>query len=358
QLNKHTIKEKFPIPEIEELINELQGAQVFFKLELRSGYHQIRMCESDIYKTAFKTHEGHYEFVVMPFGLTNAPTTFQALMYSVFKPSLRMFAMVFFDDILIYNPSMFAHIAHLRVVLQVMRENTLFAKKSKCVFGTTQVEYLGHVISAKRVSTDPKYKKGTDNTVVDALSRVERQGALFSLLVRVSNELMDAIIATWSQIQVYKFVIKDSRTYTLRSIANHFHGSAVGGHSGVQATTKRLTTYFYWKGLLQPLPIPDKIWQDLSIDFIESLPMSQGKSALLVVVDKLSKYAHFLPISHPFSASQVAQLILDNVYKLHGLPKTIVSDRDKVFMSLFWQSLFKMLQVKLKLSTAYHPQTD
>ncbi|GJX90688.1 putative mitochondrial protein [Tanacetum coccineum] len=159
----------------------------------------------------------------------------------------------------------------------------------------------------------------------------------------------------------------------------------MGGHSGVHATTKRLTTYFYWKGLrkmvkewvrtcdvcqrnksdfsaypvlLQPLPIPDKIWQDLSMDFIEYLSMSQGKSALLVVVDRLLKYSHFLPITHPYTASQVAQLFLDHVYKLHGLPKTIVSDRDKIFMSHFWQSLFKMLQVRLKLSTTYHPQTD
>ncbi|GJT85576.1 retrotransposable element Tf2 [Tanacetum coccineum] len=94
------------------------------------------------------------------------------------------------------------------------------------------------------------------------------------------------------------------------------------------------------------------------MDFIESLPLSNGKSALLVVVDRLSKFAHFLPITHPYTASQVAQLFLDNVYKLHGLPKTIVSDGDKIFMRLFWQSLFKMLQVKLKFSTTYHPQTD
>ena len=593
-LNKHTVKDKFPIPVIEELIDELQGAQVFSKLDLRSGYHQVRMCEKDVYKTAFRSHEGHYEFVVMPFGLTNAPSTFQALMNSVFKPFLRRFTLVFFDDILVYSPSLVTHLAHLRMVLQVMRENTLFAKKSKCVFGTEQIEYLGHVISAQGVSTDsskisamkewptpttlkqlrgflgltgyyrrfikgyadiskpltvllkknafqwnsaaqqafehlkqamvnspvlalpnfdeefvietdasgfgvgavlqqkghpiaylsktlapkhqslstyekellavvlalqkwrgylldkhfkiridhfslkyvldqrittpfqskwlPKllgfdyeieYKKGSENVAADALSRIERQGQLFSILTGgASNELMDAVVATWTTDTTLKAVIEGLQAGTLsdskyewkndqlrrkdkwvvgqdlelrKKLVAHFHNSAVGGHSGVQATTKRLTTYFYWKGLrkmvkewvrncdvcqrnkadlsaypglLQPLPIPEKIWQDISMDFVEALPMSQGKSALLVVVDRLSKYAHFLPIPHPFTATQVAQVFLDHVYKLHGLPKTIVSDRDKIFMSLFWQSLFKMLQVQLKYSSSYHPQTD
>ncbi|GJY45188.1 reverse transcriptase [Tanacetum coccineum] len=112
-----------------------------------------------------------------------------------------------------------------------------------------------------------------------------------------------------------------------------FYSSVVGGHPGVQATTKRFTTYFCWKGLRNM--VKEWIWQDLSMDFIESLLMTHGKSALLVVVDRLSKYAHVLPITHPYTALQVAQLFLDNVYKLHGLPKTIVSDRDKFHLCTF-----------------------
>ncbi|GJR76406.1 ty3-gypsy retrotransposon protein [Tanacetum coccineum] len=111
-------------------------------------------------------------------------------------------------------------------------------------------------------------------------------------------------------------------------------------------------------GYLQPLPIPTKVWHDIYMDCIEALPPSQGKTVLFVVIDRLTKYAHFIPMSHLFTASQVAQVFMGNVYKLHGMPNTIVSDRDKIFINQFWQSLFKVMLVQLNLSTAYHPQTD
>jgi len=255
------------------------------------------------------------------------------------------------------------------------------------------------------------YRQGKDNAAADALSRMAHLLAI-QAVSSVQPAWLQEVLNSYTtdskaQDLLQKLAISspDENGYSLEKglikhqgqvwIGNNSalqtklivvcHSSAIGGHSGVAATYYKLKKHFAWKGmkhqvedfvkqcaicqqskhvhhhplgLLQPLPIPDGIWQDLSMDFIEGLPKSEGFSVILVVVDRFTKYAHFIPIRHPYTASSIAQSFMDNVVKLHGLPKTIVSDRDTVFLSHFWTTLFKLYKVDLHFSTAYHPQSD
>ena len=208
-----------------------------------------------------------------------------------------------------------------------------------------------------------QYKKGAENKAADALSR------------RGIQEKDSA-----------RGACDSGKHGNLRNqILQQLHSSAVGGHSGQLRCLKRLGTVFYWPGmkkdvvefvkqcdvcqsnkhenvpypgLLQPLPVPNQAWSQISMDFIESLPNSEGADTILVVVDRFIKFSHFIPLKHPFSAVVFAQLFLTHVSRLHGLPDVIVSDRDKLFTSLFWQELFRLLGTRLNLSSAYQPQKN
>ncbi|WVY89838.1 hypothetical protein V8G54_035352 [Vigna mungo] len=587
-LNRATVPDKFPIPVIEELLDELKGGTFFSKIDLKAGYHQIRMKEEDIEKTAFRTHQGHYEFVVMPFGLTNAPATFQSAMNSLFRAQLRKYVLVFFDDILIYSRNWEEHLEHVKVVLSTLERERWVANRRKSEFGQTQIKYLGHVISSKGVEMDddkikaivgwekPKtvrslrgflgltgyyrrfvkdygkiarpltellkkggfswnvdaeeawktlktamttapvlslpdfkqpfhiecdasgrgvgavlmqerrpiayfskalsegrvngprlghttlealprqekfivhtdqkslrhlleqrittqnqqdwiakllgydfdivYKAGSANKAADALSRrYEREedgGMELGMLARPFwqeiEEVMREVDVDESLQRVIEDIKKDPNThssYTLEHEKLHhkgrlvlsaqskwipkliaeFHVTQTGGHSGVYRTYRRVAQSLYWngmkkdvtefvarcvvcqqhkylssspQGLLQPLPIPNAVWEELSMDFIVRLPKSQGFDAILVVVDRLSKYAHFIPLKHPYSARTVAEVFVQEIVRLHGIPQSIVSDRDPLFLSIFWKELFKGQGTQLKMSTAYHPETD
>jgi hypothetical protein len=211
----------------------------------------------------------------------------------------------------------------------------------------------------------------------------------------VASALLQELAITSSNSQGYPLVdgvihykdkiwIWENSTLKTKMISS-FHASALGDHLGIQATYQRLSKMFHWHGLkqevdsfvkqcaicqqakqelckypglLQPLPIREQSWIDLSMDIIEGLPSSNSYSVILVVVDRLTKYINFFAVKHPFSTATITELFLDNVVKLHGISMSIVSDRDKVFASSFWSELFKLLKTKLKLSSAYHPQSD
>ncbi|GKA67158.1 putative reverse transcriptase domain-containing protein [Tanacetum coccineum] len=155
ELNKLTVKNRYPLPRIDDLFDQLQGSSVYSKIDLRSGYHQLRVREEDIPKTAFRTRYGHYEFQVMPFGLTNAPAVFMDLMNRVCKPYLDKFVIVFIDDILIYSKNKEEHEEHLKQILELLKKEELYAKFSKCEFWIPKVQFLGHVIDSEGIHVDP-----------------------------------------------------------------------------------------------------------------------------------------------------------------------------------------------------------
>ncbi|GKB30114.1 putative reverse transcriptase domain-containing protein [Tanacetum coccineum] len=155
KLNKLTVKNRYPLPRIDDLFDQLQGSSVYSKIDLRFGYHQLRVRDEDIPKTAFRTCYGHYEFQVMPFGLTNTPAVFMDLMNRVCRPYLDKFVIVFIDDILIYSKTKEEHDAHLRLILELLKEEKLYAKFSKCDFWLSKVQFLEHVIDSEGIHVDP-----------------------------------------------------------------------------------------------------------------------------------------------------------------------------------------------------------
>ncbi|GJR58425.1 putative reverse transcriptase domain-containing protein [Tanacetum coccineum] len=163
ELNKLIVKNRFPLPMIDALFDQLQGLSTYLKIDLRSGYHQMRVRDKDIPKTAFIKRYRHYEFQVMPFGLTNVPAVFMDLMNRVCKPYLDKFVIVFIDDILIYSRNKEEHVDHLRIILELLKKEKLYAKFSKCDFWVSIVQFLGHVIDNQGIHVDPAKIKAVKN---------------------------------------------------------------------------------------------------------------------------------------------------------------------------------------------------
>ncbi|KAA0066203.1 Transposon Ty3-I Gag-Pol polyprotein [Cucumis melo var. makuwa] len=383
-LNNVTVPDKFPIPVVEELFDEFGGASLFTKIDLKVGYHQIRMAEEDVEKTAFRTHE------------------------------------VFFDDILIYSRDIDDHLKHIEIVLTALRKHELFANRKKCSFGKAKVEYLGHLISEKGVEVDPDKIRQTPYCFYNHTLAVRDRGRPV-----YERELMAVVLAFIAEMETISFrhpihcengskVIKNfaraaCNTATISKMACQIIGEEVEKdeklqkiiaeisgeeahqdgkfkmYSGMLRYKDWIAGELYWQGmksvikrscakclvcqrnktlclspagLLLPLDIPTQIWSDISMDFVDGLPKAAGFEVIFVVVDRLSKYGHFLLLKHPYSAKSVAELLVREVVRLHGFPTSIVTDRDKMFLSNFWREMFRLAGTKLNRSSAYHPQSN
>nr|GEX74556.1 Ty3/gypsy retrotransposon protein [Tanacetum cinerariifolium] len=319
-LNTVTIKDKFLIPTTDEIFDELGGASIFTKLDLQEGYHQIRVHERDIYKTVFRTHEGHYEFLVMPFGLTNAPSTFQATMnwegqaFMILKQRLSTALLLslpnFYQAFVIEADASGDGIG--AVLMQENRPISYFSRKlgPRMRVAATYQKELFAIVEA--VYKWLQYLLG--RRAAYALSRMfekdEQLTALFMTLSQPILGFMDDLREGHAQIG--GGVIKKC------VVCQHVKNSteAVGGY-------------------LHPLPTPMAIWEDVFMDFITGLPPSKGNTVILVVLDRLSKYAHFGVLPTSFNTHRVAEVFLEIVVKHDGISKTIVSDLDPIFMSPF-----------------------
>ncbi|KAJ9518741.1 hypothetical protein QJQ45_025988, partial [Haematococcus lacustris] len=382
QLNKLTLRDQYPLPRIDDLFDRLSGCSVFSSLDLQAGYHQIRITPEDVPKTAFRTPEGHFQFKVLSFGLTNAPATFQRVMNDAFAPVLGKCALVYLDDILVMSKSLPEHLQHLRLVFDLLRKNKLYAKMSKCEFMQLTLRFLGHVISAgdtlwtliskKLSSAEVNYTTGyrldpAFNAEADLSSMYQDTHGLWRLTGK------DKVV-----------VLNDSE---LRNhILHEMHDAVYSGHVGINNTLERVSRVFWWNtmradvryyvstcdacqrdkasslkpgGLLNPLCIPDYRWESVSMDFITKLPAgSHGYDAICVFVDRLSKMVHFVPCREDLKARRFAQLFIYHVYKVHGMPAELISDRGSLFTSVFWREVMRRCGSKPALSSSYHPQSD
>ncbi|KAK9113309.1 hypothetical protein Syun_020106 [Stephania yunnanensis] len=562
-LNKLTIKNKYPIPLVADLFDRLSGATYFTKLDLRSGYYQVRIAAGDVPKTAMVTRYGSFEYLVMPFGLTNAPATFRNLMNDVLKEYIDRFVVVYLDDIVIYSQNLQDHVDHLRKVLTTLRANHLYVKREKCEFATQTISFLGHVVGQGKLQMDPEkvrailewpnptkvqvlrielghgltnatkrcgdrgeplplepvlglpnfdlpfevhadasdralgavlvqdghpiafesrklkdaeqrypahekemlavihalqlwrhyllgtrfvvrtdnaaityfmnqkklnqkqarwldflaefdvqieHKPGRLNLVPDALTR-KVVAEMMAAAVRLEGEFLPRIKEETSKDPVCSKLLKlvadgvtrrfwcedgvlyakGGRPYVpnsgglRRQLLKETHDARWAGHPGIERTYALLSRSFFWPkmeedvdqyvrtclvcqqdkterrkapGLLEPLPVPDRPFQSISMDFIIGLPKVQGMTNVLVVVDRFSKYATFIAAPKNCDADTTAELFLKHVAKYWGIPEDIISDRDARFIWRFWVALFNLLGSELKFSTANHPQTD
>nr|GEW97811.1 putative reverse transcriptase domain-containing protein [Tanacetum cinerariifolium] len=322
ELNKLTIKNHYPLPRIDDLFDQLQCSSVYLKIDLRSGYHQLRVKDEDILKIAFRTRYGHYEFQVIPFGLTNAPAVFIDLMNHVCKPYLVKFVIVFIDDILIYSRKEKEHANHLRIILELLRKEKLYAKFSKYDFWIRIVQFFGHLIDSQGLHVDPAKIKAVKNWISPTTPTEVHQ---FLGFAGYYQRFIEGAVL----MQKEKVI-----TYASRQLKPY---------------EENYTTHDLELGAVERI----------TMDFITKLPKtSNGHDTIWVIVDRLTKSAPFIPTRATDSMETLTRLYIKEIVSRHGVPISIILDRDNHFTSRFWQSLQNALGTQLDISTAYHPETD
>ncbi|GJU39525.1 putative reverse transcriptase domain-containing protein [Tanacetum coccineum] len=376
ELNKLTVKNRYPLLRIDDLFDQLQGSRVYSKIDLRSGYHQLRVREEDIPKTAFRTRYGHYEFQVMPFGLTNTPAVFMDLINRVCKPYLDRFVIVFIDDILIYSKSKKEHEGNLKLILKLLKEKEF----EGIHVDPTKIKSIKDWASLKTPTEICEFL-GKANVVADALSRKERIKPLRvrALVITIGLNLPKQILSAQSEAKKEEnFITED-----LHGMINKLKPRADGTLYKMYQDLKKLywwpnmkaeiATYVskcltcakvkikYQKssGLLVQPEVPQWKWENITMDFVTKFSKTAtGQDMILVIVDHLTKYAYFLPMREDDTLEKLMRQYLKEVVSKHEVPVLIISNRDGKFTLHFWKSLHKALGTRLDISIAYHPQTD
>nr|GEU53401.1 putative reverse transcriptase domain-containing protein [Tanacetum cinerariifolium] len=389
ELNKLTVKNRYPLLRIDDLFDQLQGSRVYSKIDLRSGYHQLRVREKDIPKTAFRTRYGHHEFQVMLFGLTNAPAVFMDLMNQVCKSYLDRFVIVFIDDILIYSKNKKEHEGHLKLILKLLKEEELYAKFSKCEFWLSKVQFLGHVIDSEGIHVDPSKIEGSKNFVVycdashkglDAvLMQKEKVIAYASRQLKVHEKNYTThdlelgakelnmrqrrwleLLRDYDSKKEENFINKD-----LQGMINKLESRADGtlclnNRSWIPCFSDLMALIMHesHNSKYSIHPGSDKMYQDLK----KLYWWPNIKAEIATYVSKYLTCANvkieYQKPSEDDTLEKLTRQYLKEVVSKHGVPVLIISYRDGRFTSHFWKSLNKALGTRLDMSTTYHPKTD
>nr|GEU82876.1 hypothetical protein [Tanacetum cinerariifolium] len=373
--------------EMKELLEQLQElsdkgfirprSSIYSKIDLRSSYHQLRVREQDTLKTAFKTRYGHYEFQVMPFGLTNAPAVFMDLMNRVCKPYLDKFVIVFIDDILIYSKDKKEREEHLKANLELLKEEKLYAKFSKCEFWIPE-GLAGYY---------QRFIKGFLK-ISKSMTKLTQKGIKFDWGEKEENafQLIKQKLCSASILALPEGS-KDFVVYCDASVIMHkSHKSKYSIHPGSNKMYQDMKRLYWWpnmkaniatyaskcltcarvkaehqrpSGLLVQPAIPEWKWDNITMDFITKLlKSSQGFDTIWVIVDRLTKFTHFLPIREIDPLDKLARLYLNRIVARHEIPASIICDRDRRFTSNFWRSFQKAFGTDISMSTTYHPEID